>query len=100
MAGWIQIDGKLIPKEEYAGDNSRNQGPMFIPDIDHFVSPIDGEVITTRPQLKQHMKNHGVTHQQDYSPEFLAKTNKDRLRKQEREGKRERIEAIRRGLGD
>ena len=100
MAGWIQIDGKLIPREEYYGDNTRNQAPMFIPDIEPFISPIDGDVITTRPMLKRHMKAHGVTHQQDYSRDYIESRAKERLHKQETEGKRERIESIRRQLGD
>ena len=98
MPGWIQIDGKLIPKEEYRGDNSRNQGPMFMPDIEPFVSPIDGQVITTRPMLKRHNKAHGVTNTADYSKEFMEGKKKEREAKADREGTADRIDLIKRAI--
>jgi hypothetical protein len=98
---WIQINGKLIPKEEYLGDNSRNQAPLVMPDIEPFVSPIDGQVITTRPMLKRHNKAHGVTNSADYSPEFIEGKRKEREAKtlgNTSQDKAERIEAIQRAM--
>jgi hypothetical protein len=98
---WIQIDGKLIPKEEYYGNNVRNQAPMVMPDIEPFVSPIDGQVITTRPMLKRHNKAHGVTNQADYSEEFIAGKRKEREARQlgaTRADRDDRIELIKRAM--
>lgn len=94
---WIQIDGKLIPKEEYRGNNVRGPSIHVLPDITPIQSPIDGSVINTRPQLAAHNKRHNVTNSADYSPEFLAGKAKERnlkatgMDKQSRQEKREYI---------
>jgi hypothetical protein len=75
---WIQVDGKFIPKEEYHGNNVRGPNMHVMPDIEPFVSPIDGSVISSRPHLKAHNKKHGVTNTADYSPQFLEKRAKER----------------------
>ena len=98
MPGWIQIDGKLVPKEEYYGDNTRSQAPMFMPDIEPFVSPIDGQVITTRPMLKRHNKAHGVTNTADYSKEFLDGRRKERAATADKAGTAERIDLIKQAI--
>jgi hypothetical protein len=94
---WIQVDGKLIPKEEYNGNNVRADYHIQ-PDIEPFTSPITGEVIMGRSHLRRHMKQHGVTNSADYSPEFYERKQTERKRKQERDGKRHRIELIKRQL--
>lgn len=98
---WVQDPetGKLIPKEEWHG--RRISGPYVVRDIDPFISPIDGSVITSRPQLDKHNREHGVTNTADYSPEYMLSKTKDRVAEatgQTREAKRERIELIRRQL--
>lgn len=35
-------------------------GPLFIPDIKEFVSPIDGSLIGSRSTLRAHEQRHGV----------------------------------------
>ena len=68
---------KMVEK----GTEQRELGPKsaeIMPDIEQFVSPIDGSVITSRSQRNRHMKQHGVTHSSDYSPEFLAQRAKER----------------------
>ena len=75
---WIQVDGKLIPKEDFTGNNVRGPSMHVMPDLKPFVSPIDGSVISSRPHLKAHNKKHGVTNQSDYSPQFLEKRAKER----------------------
>ena len=96
---WIQIDGKLIPKSEYYGDNSRRQrtGPDVLPDIEPFVSPVDGKVINSRSQLRIHNKQHDVTNMADFSPEYVEKRTKERLARlhgQTREDKQDRMERL------
>jgi len=81
---WIQVDGKLIPKEEYQGDNTRNQSSHIMPDIEPFVSPVDGTTISSRPHLREHNRKHGVTNSADYPKEYVAKRGKERLANQAR----------------
>jgi hypothetical protein len=94
---WIQIDGKLIPKEEYHGNNVRGPSIHVMPDINPVKSPVDGSVINSRPQLREHNRKHGVTNSADYSPEFLQAKAKERhmkatgMDKQSRQEKREFI---------
>ena len=67
---WIQINGKLIPKDEYHGDNVRRaEGLIVIGDIEPFVSPVDGKPVMSRKQLREHNKLHDVHNYADYSPE-------------------------------
>lgn len=46
---------------------------MIMPDIEPFVSPIDGSVITGRRALEEHNKRHNVTNVADYTNEWAAK---------------------------
>jgi hypothetical protein len=94
MASWIQIDGKLIPKEKYHGDNARNQSAMVIPPLEPFVSPVTGEIITSHRQLKNHNKNNGVTNSSDYSPAYLKGVREDRVARQEKAGHADRIDIL------
>jgi hypothetical protein len=52
---------------------------MFIPDIKPYRSPITGEAITSRPKERAHMKEHGVTHKQDYSERYFEQKQKERI---------------------
>ncbi len=47
-------------------------------DIESFVSPVDGSVITDRKQLRDHNKRNGVTNCADYSDEFFAGKKRER----------------------
>jgi hypothetical protein len=40
--------------------STAGSGPHFMPDITSFVSPIDYTLITSRSQLRDHEKRHGV----------------------------------------
>jgi hypothetical protein len=55
-------------------------GVHILPDITPFKSPVTGEIITTRSQLRQHNKDHGVTDSRDYSGEFFEKKTRERER--------------------
>ena len=70
--------------------------PMVIGPLKPFISPITGEEITNREQLRKHNREHGVTNAADYSPEFLQNRTNERLRQQEREGKADRLQTIKR----
>ena len=99
---WVQVNGKLIPKEEFHGTNSRAKtGILFIPDIEPFVSPVDGKIINSRPQLRAHNKFHDVTNYADFSPEYIQKKvqeRQQRLHGQTPQDKQDRIEHLKRAL--
>ena len=94
---YIQIDGKLVPKDE--ATFKADGGLTVLGDIEPFKSPITGEVIRGRAHLRQHMKEHGVTHSGDYSQEWYEKRRKEMQRDYEREGRKHRIEVIKREMG-
>jgi hypothetical protein len=50
----------LLP--EYGGDWSGlgNETAMIMPDISEFRSPVDGSIVSSRPQLAEHNRRHGV----------------------------------------
>ena len=57
---WIQdpVTGKLIPKDEYYGDNRTAHSVHG--DIEPFVSTVDGTVIRSRKDLREHNARNGV----------------------------------------
>ena len=93
---WIQIDGKLIPKDEYTGNNVRGPSHHIMEDIKPFVSPVTGEVINSRPQLREHNRANNVTNTADFPPEYVAKRGRERLAKQAAADKAHRIEILKR----
>lgn len=40
---------------------------MVMGDIEPFKSPVDGTIITGRAAMRDHFKQHGVTHVSDYN---------------------------------
>ena len=66
----------------------------YMPDLDSvygggFKSPIDGEFITSRSQLRAHERKHGVKQCGDYKPgELIGRENKrvERIREMARTG--------------
>lgn len=97
MPSWIQCPKthKLIPKEEYAA--YENNSAYVQGDIESFKSPIDGEVITTRKQLAEHNRRHGVTDSRDYSRGYIESRARQRHQKtiaQDSAGKRQRVNHI------
>lgn len=72
---------KMVDKgTEINPNDDRPRGPMVIGPLEPFVSPVTGETISSREQLRRHNRAHGVTNSQDYSPEFLARRAKERHR--------------------
>lgn len=55
---WIQINGELIPKEEYIPPQSGNSA-MILPDIQPYQSMIDGSLISSRSSHREHLRQHG-----------------------------------------
>lgn len=58
---WVWSKGGLVPRDEYyASLPPRERAPMVMRDIGDHISPLDGTAITSRSQLREHMKRHGV----------------------------------------
>ena len=99
---WIQIDGRLIPKDEYYGSNSRiSEGLMVIGDIEPFVSPIDGKPVMSRKHLRDHNKLHDVCNYADFSPDYKQKKYNERVQRltgQTKQDKQNRIDLIKRAM--
>ena len=55
---WVQIDGKLIPKEEYCGVVPSRM--LIIQDIKPYRSTITGEEIGSRSTHRNHLRQHGM----------------------------------------
>lgn len=71
---WIQNPlppYNLIPRDEYVRPKEVNH--YVLGDLQAFVSPLDGTVISDRRKYRDHMERHGVVPAQEFSPEYLAK---------------------------
>lgn len=95
---WIQDrhTGKLIPEDEYQPP-SDEKGHMILPDIEPFVSPVDGSVVSSRSKLRAHNRKHGVTNIADYGPDWAEKAEKSRQQRlalQTKRQKQHRVEQI------
>ena len=75
-------------------DREPKSGIYVISDIEPFQSPVTGEMITTRSQLKQHNKEHGVTNSQDYSAEYFERKTAERERAINGRTEQDRIDRI------
>ena len=92
---YVYHEGKMV--EKHLVPQKGPTGLYIIPDIEPFKSPITGEVITSRNKMYHHMKEHGVTRSEDYSPQYYenAKAERERrLRCQTSEDRRDRIETL------
>ena len=67
--------------------------PSIRKDIEPFKSPIDGRIISSRVQLENHNRQHGVSNDLDSLRENTKK-HLERGRRQPAEAKRERINAL------
>jgi len=52
---------------EEVSSGPRYTGGIIIGDIEPFVSPVDGTVISSRPHLREHMHRHGLAPTEDYN---------------------------------
>jgi hypothetical protein len=68
--------GKLVPRETYVPDSVN--APMVMKPLKDFKSPIDGQVITSRSQLAQHNRKHGVTNSADYNGGYIERKANER----------------------
>lgn len=76
---YVMWGGKLVPKHLAAPLHKSAASPTFMPDIKEFVSPIDGELITSRSKLRAHERRHGVRQAGDFKPGELIAAEKKRI---------------------
>lgn len=60
------------------GERQVDAKGFVIPDIEAFVSPIDGRIVNTRSELLRHNSEHGVTDSRDYGQDFIEKKHIER----------------------
>ena len=66
--------------EEIGNSSPRPEGAFVHGDVQPFVSPIDGSVISDRKQMREHCKKHGVVPAAEFSNEHYEKAAKERER--------------------
>ena len=91
---WVQhpITLELIPRSEYVRPKEAQHS--IFGDIESFVSPIDGTVITGRKGYDEHCRKHNVVNAANFTPEYYAQKAKERAAVHE--GKSSKEEAFRR----
>lgn len=74
---WRQdsVTGKLVPIDEAT---QRHAGHYVQGDIEPFVSPVDGSVISDRRQLAEHNKRNNVVNAAEFSQEYYDKKAQER----------------------
>jgi hypothetical protein len=66
----------MVPAHEY--QRPKTESHAIWDDLDSFVSPVDGSVISDRGQLAEHNKRNGVVSADNFGPEFQAKKAAER----------------------
>lgn len=94
-----RVTGKLVEAALY--HRPEPDAPTVLAALEPFTSPISGELITDRGQLRRHNKRHGVTDTRDYGESYFGRRSKEM--NAERTGqtpaaKQERIETIKHAI--
>lgn len=78
MPRWRQDreTGELVPIDETAARQSGGHAVVH-GDIESFVSPVDGTVISDRKQLREHNKRNNVVCADEFSPEHYQRKMKE-----------------------
>jgi hypothetical protein len=71
--------GKLVPRGTLK--TTRVNAPTVMRGLETFQSPIDKSIISTRSQLADHNKKHGVTNASDYSQDYIKGKAHERVDK-------------------
>lgn len=73
MPKWVQnpTTGKLVPAEEVDWDRySTLPSQHIMDDIEPFISPVDGTVVTSRSRLREHNARNGVVNYHEFDGEW------------------------------
>ena len=99
---WVQDHetGKLV-EVSTARRRPPPDAPVVIGDLEPFKSPIDGKLIGSRRELRQHNREHGVTQNQEYGENageaYFERKNQERVAEmtgQTKQAREERLRAI------
>jgi len=98
---WIWDSDKkaLVPKEQYVRKSSKT--PTIFASPKPFISPVSGELITDRKQLRDHNKRHEVTDIRDYGDGYFERKGKEKYEDQQgtsAAAKRDRRDLIQRAI--
>jgi hypothetical protein len=73
--------GEFLPltkwEETYGKSPKRTMAKGLGSDIESFVSPIDGTIVTGRASLREHNERNGVTNIADYDAGYFEKRGKE-----------------------
>ena len=81
MPRWVQNPhtGKLVPSHEVDWPREpRGNVVSIMPDIESFVSPVDGSVITSRSRLREHNARNDVVNIKEFDGVWEAAEKKRR----------------------
>jgi len=72
---WVQhpITHKMIPVDEVDWDRGSGGSFQIMPDIEPFVSPVDGSVVSSRSALRRHNKRNNVVNTAEFDGVAEAK---------------------------
>ena len=76
---WIQNPlppYNLVPRNEYV--RPKDFQHTIFGDIQSFVSPVDGSIITGRKGLEEHNRRNYVVNSAEFSPEYCERVQKER----------------------
>ena len=57
MPTWYQVDGKLIPADEYFARKNTNKTHFVQPDVPDYISPVTGLLVSGRKQREADLRN-------------------------------------------
>ena len=98
MARYIQDPQtlKLVPADEYRPPAPKAHA--VLPDIEPFVSPVDGKPVTSRSKLREHQRQYDVRQHGEYGEnngaEFFARKTAERYQRMHGNTKEQRLERI------
>lgn len=84
MARWRQVINPETGKSEFIPVDQaavrRDMGAAVHGDIEPFVSPLDGSVISDRKQYREHCERHNVVPAAEFSQDFYERKAAERAR--------------------
>ena len=79
---------------EEIANSEQIHGHMIMPDIEPFISPIDGSVVSSRSRWREHDKRHGVTNASDFKEQWARQAKERQALLAGRSDKKARIAAL------
>ena len=88
--------GRLVPAAEvdWPRDRTRRTGYQIMPDIEEFVSPVDGSVVSSRSSLRAHNERNDVVQFHEFDGEWEAKAKERAAAPTSKAAREERVQDI------